>query len=188
MTPRKKEYVQGTLLPTGSGRHVRHPKSPSWKYSIRARITDGKQISSGQAGPPWWKWTRGTPSRTRRTGIVVTTPPCLQCDHRVAVDSCASECSTAAGRRQLAGEIRGSGVSMLTCKVERPLDLAAGCVWDHTAPVEERGRRSRGRCVRASRANSMGCRLASPKWCLAARSTPLNWEALFRASPSLCVK
>jgi hypothetical protein len=52
-TPRKKEYVQVTLLPGGSGRQVRHPKSPSFKYSIRAAITEGKGMSSGQAGPPW---------------------------------------------------------------------------------------------------------------------------------------
>ena len=31
---------------------VRQPKSSSPRYSIRARITDGKGISSGQAAPP----------------------------------------------------------------------------------------------------------------------------------------
>jgi hypothetical protein len=52
-TPKKKEYVQGTLLLGRSARRVRHPKSPSWKYSIRARITEGKGMSSGQPDPPW---------------------------------------------------------------------------------------------------------------------------------------
>jgi len=79
-------------------------------------------------------------------------------------------------------ESPGKPMVTRTTSSKRRLALAAGRVLGHTIPVEERGRRLRGRYVWASRVQVWEAARQARRRVWLPRSISLNWEAL-RLSP-----